>query len=57
MLLCPFTKVEPETLPRPWLLFFMQQGAATILSGVGRRDLRKLWRLDRVLHILVEIDK
>ena len=37
MLLCPFTKVEPETLPRPWLLSFMQQGAATILSGVGRR--------------------
>ena len=57
MLLCPFTKVEPETLPRSQLLFFMQQGAATILSGVGRRDLRKLWRLDRVLHILVEIDK
>lgn len=23
--LCPFTEVEPETLPRPWLLSFMQQ--------------------------------
>ena len=39
MLLCPFTEEEPETLPRPWLLSFRQQGSVTVLFGVGRRGL------------------
>lgn len=32
MLLHPSMDVEPEAIPRPWLLPFMQQGAAVTLS-------------------------
>lgn len=35
MLLCSSMEVEPETVPRPWLLPFIQQGAAVIVLGGG----------------------
>lgn len=50
MLLCPFMQVEPETVPRPWLLPFMQQGAATVLSWDRKEGfLVRLPMEDRVL--------
>ena len=43
-------EVEPEMVPKPWLLPFMQQGAATILSWDRKEGfLVRLPKEDRVL--------
>lgn len=49
VLLCPSVEVEPETVPRPWLLPFVQQGAAFVVLGRKVGFPRRLVRAGRAL--------